>query len=146
MEKEITYYSLADNDFNFLKFAVDNKQISNAMASLAQNICERYLKHIISIYCPSCPTDLMKTHSLIRLLKYLKQNLTDFQIDYDLVQMANGYYFDTSYPGDNAFFVDESDIEKCWNAVYETKRAVDLYLSTHQVHDISLNKISFFDS
>ena len=129
MREEVNYYNFADNDYWFLKVNIERKQVSNAMTSIAQNICERYLKHVIDVDCKNreC-TEILKTHSLKRILRFMEENLPEFRIDKEKVIPADGYYFSARYPGDDAFFVDEEDVQICWEAVEETKDAVDKYL------------------
>lgn len=139
MEKTINYYTFADNDFNFLKANIEEKRVSNAMTSIAQNICERYLKHLVEIYCTDIDcTSVLKTHSLKRILRFLEENLMDFQISKKKVILADGYYFSARYPGDESFFANSEDVEICWEAVQETKRAVDSYLKNHEKKNSSI--------
>lgn len=103
------------------------------MTSIAQNICERYLKYIIDCYCTSIDcTSILKTHSLKRIIRFLNENLVDFQIDRKKVVLADGYYFSARYPGDESFFATEEDVKSCWDAVEETKSVVDEYIKEHQ--------------
>lgn len=104
MEKEINYYSFAEDDYLFLKENVEDGRVSNAMTSIAQSVCERYLKHIIDIFCTEIDcTAVLKTHSLKRIIRFLKDNIEDFRIDVTKVVLADGYYFSTGYPGDESF-------------------------------------------
>lgn len=61
----------------------------------------------------------------------MDEYLTDFDIEKRKVILADGYYFSARYPGDEAFFANEEDVQICWDAVVETKRAVDDYLNNH---------------
>jgi HEPN domain-containing protein len=132
MEKNINYYTFAENDYLFLKANIDENRIGNAMTSIAQNICERYLKHLIELYCVELDcTNVLKTHSLKRIIRFLEDSLDGFEIDKGKVILADGYYFSARYPGDESFFVNEEDVQVCWEAVQETKRAVDTYLESH---------------
>lgn len=132
MEKEINYYTFAEDDYNFLAANMEQHRISNAMASIAQNTCERYLKHLIELYCTETDcTAILKTHSLKRIIRFLEGGLKDFHINREKVILADGYYFSARYPGDESFFANEEDIKTCWSAVQETKRAVDAYLKEH---------------
>lgn len=132
MEKEINYYSFAEDDYLFLKENVEDGRVSNAMTSIAQNVCERYLKHIIDIFCTEIDcTAVLKTHSLKRIMRFLKDNIEDFRIDVTKVVLADGYYFSARYPGDESFFAREEDVRICWAAVEETKRVVDDYIKKH---------------
>lgn len=132
MEKVVNYYTFAEDDYLFLKANMDEHRVNNAMTSIAQNICERYLKHLIEIFCieTDC-TAILKTHSLKKILRFMEDNLKDFHIEKRKVILADGYYFSARYPSDEAFFANEEDIQICWDAVQETKRAVDTYLENH---------------
>lgn len=132
MGKEINYYTFAEDDYLFMKQNMEEGRISNAMTSIAQNICERYLKYIIDKFCTSedC-TNILRTHSLKRIIRFLDENLEDFKIDRTKVVLADGYYFSARYPGEESFFAKEEDVKICWEAVEETKRVVDHYLETH---------------
>ena len=51
MAKDLkTYYDFADNNFNFLIAAYEQALVGNAMGAMAQETCEKYLKHIIEEY------------------------------------------------------------------------------------------------
>lgn len=129
MGKEVTYYNFAEDDYWFLKANVEEKRVSNAMCASAQNICERYLKEVILDKANQLgDTDIMKTHSLKKIRKFIKTNIPDFQCDWTSVVLADGYYFSARYPGEDSYFVDETDVETCWIAVQEAKRATDCYL------------------
>lgn len=133
MEKPVNYYTFAEDDYQFLKANVEDKRISNAMTSIAQNICERYLKHLIEAYCVEIDcTTILKTHSLKKLLRFLEDNLPSFQINKEKVVLADGYYFSARYPGDESFFANEEDVRICWDAVIETKQSVDKYLQDNK--------------
>ena len=132
MEQNVNYYSFAENDYHYLKASMDAGFISNGMASLAQNIVEKYLKHIIDqYYSESDISSILRTHSLRRLLRFLETHVKDFDIDESLIIPADGYYFSARYPGEDSFFVDQKDIDICWLAVEEAKTAVDCYLEKH---------------
>lgn len=45
-----SYFDFAENDYLFFRQAYDSNVRGSALAALGQNICERYLKHIISEY------------------------------------------------------------------------------------------------
>lgn len=144
MGKEVTYYNFAENDYWFLKANVEEKRVSNAMCASAQNTCERYLKEVILDKANQLgDTDIMKTHSLKKIRKFIEMNLPDFKCDWKAVVLADGYYFSARYPGDDSYFVDESDVETCWNAVQETKRATDRYLEQKQIQ--CMNEIGKID-
>ena len=65
MEKGLTYYDLAENDYQFLLKDWQDGRVGNIMCSSAQNICERYLKHVIDTYITECDTTrILQSHSL----------------------------------------------------------------------------------
>lgn len=132
MEEKVTYYGFADNDYQFLKANVEEGRVSNAMCSMAQNTCERYLKALIEeIATLQHDTEIMKTHSLKRLKSFIQKNIPDFSCDWKTVVQADGYYFSARYPGDDSYYVTKSDVDDCWEAVKETKYAVDKYRESH---------------
>lgn len=102
-----TYYDFAEDDYQYLREDYERGRIANYMAGMAQNICERYLKHIIDKYVLSKTTneeyekkEYLRKHSLNALLRYINAN-TDFQISKELcktIKEADGYYFSTRYP------------------------------------------------
>lgn len=133
MGKEINYYTFAEEDYLFLKANMEEKRIGNAMTSIAQNVCERYLEHIISVFCiETDSTAVLKTHSLRKILRFMEENLPDFKINKNKVILSDGYYFSSRYPGDESFFANEEDVAVCWEAVMETKQAVDRYMVSHK--------------
>lgn len=133
-EENLTYYDFAMNDYNYLKSSIDNNLVYNSMCSNAQNIVERFLKHIIEPKAMELGnTKVMKAHDLILLKTFIQEYLPDFEIDWGIVIQCNGFYFNVMYPGDNSFFVNERNVLDCWNAVNETKNAVGRYLNTSSV-------------
>ena len=57
MEKDLkTYYDFADNTYHFLINAYEQDFVANAMGAMAQEVCEKYLKHLIEEYI--VPKDL----------------------------------------------------------------------------------------
>lgn len=119
------YFDFAQNDYEYLQNSYKCGLIANAMAASAQNICEKYIKGVIDqFYEPGSQEDcdelerIMRTHSLNRLMQFLKNNMqinltTDTNI---LLRQIDGYYFSTRYPGDNSIEVDKTDIELCIKA------------------------------
>lgn len=129
MGKKLTYYNFADNDYWFLKANVEEKRVSNAMCANAQSICERYLKEVVQEKATELnDTDIMKTHSLKKLKKFIISNIPEMECDWAKVIQADGYYFSARYPGEDSYFVDESDVSICWDAVQEVKYSVDRFL------------------
>lgn len=134
MESKITYFTRAENDFQFLHFAYNNNRIDDAMAYLSQNICERYLKHVIDVFCRDVDTsNVLRTHSLRVLSKFIKQNMLNFDCDWNKILKCDGYYFSARYPGNDAVEVDKDDIQDCWEAVVETRTSVISFLEKNSI-------------
>ena len=146
MEKEITYYDLAADDYNFLKECIAAGIYRNAMASIGQEACEKYLKHVIDVFIKRCDELIINTHSLHVILAFIRMSLPDLDINQDLVLKADGFYYNTNYPGKDSFMADIEDICHCMEALEETKRAVDEYLGKHEKPDkgISLSTLNLF--
>ena len=89
MAKDLkTYYDFADNNFNFLIAAYEQGLVGNAMGAMAQETCEKYLKHIIEEYIVpndsnenAKKTELLRTHNLTKLSKYILSYLPDIKLD-----------------------------------------------------------------
>ncbi len=124
------YFEFAENDYNFFKETYAAGMKRPALAAMGQSICERYLKHVINEYAfPEDEFEHMKkestlhTHSLHKLIKYLKSDMgleiTDDERN--AMQAIDGFYFTTRYPGEDSFIADETDIDDAWKAV-ETAR------------------------
>ena len=114
------YYDFAENDYLFVLSAYEAGGTWNSMCSLAQKVCERFLKHLIEqYYIPNNEIEVsetesvMKAHNLNKIEKFIKDH-TDINIDSDThnaLKNVNGYYYETSYPGDESYFVDKEDID-----------------------------------
>lgn len=90
-------------------------------------------------------TRVMHTHSLGILLRYIEENIKDFDIDEDIVLRADIYYYNTRYHGDDSFIANEKDIRRAFASAEETKHAVDKYLSTFKKNKpVALNEIDLF--
>lgn len=134
MGKRMNYFDFAENDYFFYRANYEEHRIGNAMCSNAQGICEKYLKHMIDIYCTEeDTTSVLRTHSLRVLKKYISKKLKDFTCDWNVVLGADGFYFSARYPGDESFFVDEEDVEVCWKAVEEVRKSVIAYCELHSI-------------
>ena len=125
MGKSINYLDLAENDYQFLVVDYESGRVGNILCSSAQNICERYLKHVIDVECTTVDTThVLHSHSLKTLRNFIKANVTDFECDWSKVMQADGYYFSARYPGDDAFMVTKEDVDECWDAVKYVRELV----------------------
>ena len=120
------YFDFAENDFQYFKASYDAGIVANMMGAMAQGICEKYMKHLISEYYK--PDDaiqqkdfenILRTHSLNRLMKFLKANMgAEFSKNTQThMRMIDGFYFSTRYPGDDSIEIDGDDVETCNDAI-----------------------------
>ena len=129
------YFDFAENDFQFFMAAYNNHMVANQMGAIAQGICEKYLKHIITEYSTvnseqerQEKISILRTHSLAKLIKYAKNHLEGFEIDRKQIQMIDGYYFSTRYPGEESIAIDQEDIEDRKIAVESCRKSVLQYM------------------
>lgn len=130
---ERTYWDYAEDDRNYLKDTYEDGYKRPAMASMGQNICERYLKHIILEYSTPETADeeqnmerALRTHNLRNLEDYIQGSM-GIEIPDDLsdsLTRINGYYFSTRYPGDDSFVATERDVDNAYKAVEDTREFV----------------------
>ena len=128
-----SYFDFAENDYRFFRLSYDMGNKGTALAALGQNICERYLKHIISEYAnPDTQDDMdekeaiLRTHNLHKLIYYISCNM-GIEIPRDVVinmELINTFYFTTTYPGDESFIPTEEDIDSANEAVESTRNLV----------------------
>lgn len=130
MEKRSTYLDFAENDYNFFMYNFDHEVFGTSMAALGQNICERYLKHIISEYAQPCSMEeemtkkaVLHAHSLKKIMRYMKNEM-QIQIPPSVsnaMKIIDGFYFTTRYPGNDSFIAGEEEIADAANAVKLTR-------------------------
>lgn len=132
-----TYFDFAENDFLYFMNSAERGDVANMMGAIAQGICEKYMKHLISEFDHpesasgvEAKEKVLKAHSLTKLLKYIDRNL-DFEFSKDAkadMKVIDGFYFSTRYPGDESIEVDEIDIENCISAVQICRRETIQFL------------------
>lgn len=130
MEQLNSYLDFAENDYCFFRQSYDANIQGGALASLGQNICERYLKHVISEYAiPDNEREerekefILKTHSLNKLMHYISDEM-GIEIPEeteDNLSRIDGFYFTTRYPGEDSFMPTQRDINKA-NIAVESAR------------------------
>ena len=127
-----TYYDFADNNYDFLMAAYKNGLVGNAMGAMAQETCEKYLKHLIDEYVilgdsadNAKKTEILRTHNLTKLSKYISSHLPEVNLDRPSLNLVNGLYFTTRYPGDESIMVEKDDLDEYIDAVKKCKNAVD---------------------
>ena len=130
-----TYDDFADNNYDFLMAAYKNGLVGNAMGAMAQETCEKYLKHLIDEYVilgdsadNAKKTEILRTHNLTKLSKYISSHLPEVNLDRPSLNLVNGLYFTTRYPGDESIMVEKDDLDEYIDAVKKCKNAVDEFI------------------
>lgn len=134
-----TYYDFAENDFKFLRDIINEGRFCNGLASMSQNVCERYLKHIIDAYYipdnqekSDKKTNILKAHNLNKICKFIKNEMNIFISEecQHAAKVIDGFYFTARYPGDESVDIDIEDMKDCLNAMNmckaETDRIIEL--------------------
>ena len=134
-----TYYDFADNNYDFLMAAYKNGLVGNAMGAMAQETCEKYLKHLIDEYVilgdsadNAKKTEILRTHNLTKLSKYISSHLPEVNLDRPSLNLVNGLYFTTRYPGDESIMVEKDDLDEYIDAVKKCKNAVDEFIRSEK--------------
>lgn len=120
-----TYYSIAFDDFQYLFDQKDSKYV-NHIAPLCQQCAEKYLKSIIvDSGVPLEDKELLKSHSLVKLASYIEKNIIPLQIDRRELRLLTDFYYDTRYPGDNFYIIDEIELKSGLELLYIIKDIAD---------------------
>lgn len=134
-----TYLDFAENDYQHFKFCYKATLVTNQMGAIAQGICEKYLKHVIEEYVivdnaqkNGEKEKILRTHSLAKLLRYVEENISDFQIEGRKLRIIDGFYFTARYPGEESISINEQDVEDCNDAVEECRGKVMEYIEKNK--------------
>ncbi len=126
----MSYLDFAENDYMFFHEAYASGLKYGTLASIGQNICEKYLKHIVDVLAVPQTNEedmekenVLRTHSLRKLIRYIGNNMgiCISQKTEDAIDRIDGYYYTTRYPGEDSFFANEKDVEKVNEAVELTR-------------------------
>ena len=137
MESMMNYKSIADNDYAFLSDAItkalDKQDAPLRIPSLASEVCEKYLKHIINEYChPESDEEMyakekiLHSHSLRNLLDYIEN--AGFEVSEktrDQIIIIDGLYFNTRYPSEDFHRTTLKDIKDSMGAMNSAKAYVE---------------------
>ena len=133
--EELNYRFFADDDYQYFKKSIEAGLFANKLGANAQEICEKYLKHLVSEYCiPENDQDaagterVLHTHNLNALINFLegRQIVLDCETKNAILRI-NGFYFTTRYPGEESFMITKNDLLDCIAAVDKCKAFVDQY-------------------
>lgn len=129
----LTYWDFAENDRTFFRKAYDNGIKGSVLVSLGRDICERYLKHIVSEYDgaytgaeQNIRDNALRNNCLLLLVKYIHEYMEmdiPQELEYAVEQIEK---FDnwTRYPHIGSRLPSEEDIDKANVAVELTRRFV----------------------
>lgn len=128
-----SYLDFAENDYKYFMTSYEHGIVANAMAADAQEICEKYMKHVIDKYFkPETEEEQteydihMRTHNLNKLMRFLDQRMGlnfDREVKAEM-QIINGYYFTARYPGDESIEVTKEDLDVCADAVEHCRESI----------------------
>ena len=128
-----SYLDFAENDYKYFMTSYEYGIVANAMAADAQEICEKYMKHVIDKYFePETEEEQteydihMRTHNLNKLMRFLDQRMGlnfDREVKAEM-QIINGYYFTARYPGDESIEVTKEDLDVCADAVEHCRESI----------------------
>lgn len=125
-EDTTSYLTFAENDYRWFQDSYESGSYYPGLAGLGQNICERYLKHLINEYYEPeneaeehRQVDTLRAHSLAKLVRFIEGEM---KIDVpeeieDKLYSIDGFYFSTRYPGDESMIPGERDIDRVAKAV-----------------------------
>lgn len=135
-----TYYDFAVDDYRFLSELKKSGITANSIGAIAQNTCERFLKHLINEYVPVTEenrqqiTEILTTHNLNRLV-FFWNRFSEYRIPgkvSDFLKKINGFYFSTKYPGDDCQTLTMENIASCHEAVEACKQVVDAIIERYE--------------
>ncbi|NMB43982.1 MAG: HEPN domain-containing protein [Clostridiales bacterium] len=126
-----SYYLLARNDYLFLQIAKDSGLYNN-IAVQAQQVVEKYLKHLVYTFCIDNKESLraLRSHSLVKLNSILLESGIDLRLSRGDLAILKDYYYDAKYPGDNFIKVSKEDADHALEVVDEVKKKVERYITS----------------
>ena len=130
MKDSKTYKDYADEGYMMFLDLWNSGKRYNMMAAMANEACEKYLKHIVEEISDKVSEEqyaVLHTHNLNKILKYMESNLS-FPIsekESDALRKVNGYYFTARYPSVDSDDVTEKELEDCLKAMEICRSLVD---------------------
>lgn len=122
------YYHIAMNDMEYLK-AVKHLPYYNQHCIACQQICEKLLKHIITIsYSGEEKDRILKSHSLRTIYRGIRTYIPSCVLPEEELASLTDFYFDAKYPGNDFFTANEEDFNKCYATLNKVVEAINRLL------------------
>lgn len=120
-----TYLDYAENDYKFIKLAMESGESFNAICYLAQDICKKYLRHVIELNnFPEHILNGVKDNSVKVMHKFLKNSVPEFKANFIATTMLHEFSSkNVQQPGLNSYMASKEDINMCMFAIEETRKA-----------------------
>lgn len=131
MIKANSYYSIACNEFWYLRDAVSPVYCNPAAAS-AQQIAEKMLKSVAELVCTGIEK-LMTSHNLRALYDEIKRVDTSLQLERKDLALLKDYYYDARYPGDNFVIVTVDELREALEIMLDVVEAVNCWRTSHEL-------------
>ena len=123
MIKANSYYSIACNEFWYLRDAVSPVYCNPAAAS-AQQIAEKMLNSVAELVCTGIEK-LMSSH--------IKRVDTSLQLERKDLALLKDYYYDARYPGDNFVIVTVDELREALEIMLDVVEAVNCWRTSHEL-------------
>lgn len=133
---EIDFLAFAEDDYNTFKEMYKANITGNAMGYIAEQACEKYLKHIICLATNTTdynrvPVPQSTLHNLKQMCFYIRDELK-IPVGYTFRQSMGDiqrYYKDTRYPGyTNSHIITKNEIEDCACALTDCRKFTMSYV------------------
>lgn len=131
------YYDFALNDYQLIKYLVENNQIYNIICPLCVETSVKFLKFIIVKYIKENDYNfedyynILITNNFNSICNFINKYLYDFKFDKNEICKINHFNFVTKYPWKNNYIPNKDDINLCWESLNYTKNIVDEYLNNN---------------
>lgn len=106
----LTYKDFAVDEFTYMHMAYLKGMRYNPMVSQAQRTVECLMKHYITIKLMN-NSDVMTSHNLRTIYEFIEKMGLDMSSIRSDVMLLNNFYTHTRYPGRDAFFATEQDVD-----------------------------------
>lgn len=134
MLKRNSYYSIACNEFYYLRDSVSDKYC-NPSAAQAQQVAEKMLKSVAELVCVGIEK-LMLSHNLRALYDAIHREEPEFVLDRNALSTLKDYYFDARYPGDNFVVVNCEELREALDIMVSVVNAVENWRMAHSMETI----------